>query len=82
MNQLFKILTHEKVWAGNVMYAHNMDMKRKEISGTTTVYSESGNQPYLLLSVIPGKKLKTFGVLHQDGVSIQLSLPELWGCKS
>ena len=29
MNQLFKILTHEKVWAGNAMYTHNMDMKQK-----------------------------------------------------
>ena len=56
MNQLFKILTHEKVWAGNAMYTHKMDMKRKEFSGTTTVYSEVGNRPYLLLPVIPGKK--------------------------
>ncbi|MCI6813148.1 MAG: hypothetical protein MR922_12245 [Lachnospiraceae bacterium] len=56
MNQLFKILTHEKVWAGNAMYTHKMDMKRKEFSGTTSVYSEYGNRPYLLLPVIPGKK--------------------------
>ena len=56
MNQLFKLLTHEKVWAGNAMYTHSMDRKRKEISGITTVYSESGNRPYLLLPVIPDKK--------------------------
>ena len=56
MNQLFKILTHEKVWAGNAMYTHYMDRKRKELSGTTTVYSEADNRPYLLLPVIPGKK--------------------------
>ena len=47
-----EILTHEKVWAGNAMYTHKMDMKRKESSGTTTVYSEVGNRPYLLLPVI------------------------------
>ena len=56
MDQLFRILTHEKVWAGNAMYTHHMDMKRKAFSGTTTVYSEAGNRPYLLLPVIPGKK--------------------------
>lgn len=56
MNQLLKILTHEKVWAGNAMYTHHMDMKRKEFSGSTAVYSEAGNWPYLLLPVIPGKK--------------------------
>lgn len=56
MNQLFKLLTHEKVWAGNAMYTHSMDMKRKEFSGITTVYSESGNRPYLLLPVIPDKQ--------------------------
>ena len=55
INQLLKILTHEKVWAGNAMYTHNMDMKRKEFSGTTVVYSEVDNRPYLLLPVIPGK---------------------------
>ncbi|MGM9652199.1 MAG: hypothetical protein ACI3XP_01005, partial [Eubacteriales bacterium] len=58
MDQLFKILTHEKVWAGNAMYTHHMDMKGKEFSGTTTVYSEAGNRSYLLLPVIPGKSLK------------------------
>ena len=56
MDRLFKILTHEKVWAGNAMYTHHMDMKRKEFSGTTTVYSEAGNRPCLLLPVIPNKK--------------------------
>lgn len=55
MKQLFKILIHEKVWAGNAMYTHRMDMKRKEFSGTTTVYSEAGNPPYFLLPVIPHK---------------------------
>lgn len=54
VKQLFKILTHDKVWARNAMYTHTMDMKRKEFSGTTTVYSEIGSRPYLLLPVIPG----------------------------
>lgn len=55
MNELFKILTHEKVWDGNAMYTHNMDMRRKEFSGMTTIYSEKSSRPYLLLPVIPVK---------------------------
>ncbi|MEE8675034.1 CocE/NonD family hydrolase C-terminal non-catalytic domain-containing protein [Tractidigestivibacter scatoligenes] len=54
--ELLKILTHEKVWDGNAIYTHKMDMRRKEFSGTTTVYSEDGSRPYLLLPVIPGSK--------------------------
>ncbi|MFI3117032.1 hypothetical protein [Streptococcus suis] len=57
MNQLFKIMTHEKVWSGNAMYTHQMDMKRKEFSGTTTLYSEADERPYILLPVIPSKEI-------------------------
>lgn len=53
MKQLFKIVAHEKKWSGNAMYTHNMDMRRKVLSGITTVYSETDNRPYILLPVIP-----------------------------
>lgn len=54
--EFLKILTHEKVWDGNAVYTHKMDMRRKEFSGTTTVYSGDGSRPYLLLPVIPCSK--------------------------
>ncbi|HFI0688481.1 TPA: CocE/NonD family hydrolase C-terminal non-catalytic domain-containing protein [Streptococcus suis] len=55
MNQLFKIMTHEKVWSGNAIYTHQMDMKCKEFSGTTTLHSEADERPYILLPVIPAR---------------------------
>ncbi|MGM9947477.1 hypothetical protein [Floccifex sp.] len=56
MNELYKILTYEKVWTGNAMYTHKMDMKRKEFSGITTIYSQADNRSYLLLPVILSTK--------------------------
>lgn len=56
MNQLFKIMTHEKVWSGNAMYTHQMDMKRKEFSGTTTLHSEADERPYTFYQSFRARK--------------------------
>ncbi|MEJ5921549.1 hypothetical protein [Bifidobacterium thermophilum] len=52
-SQMLKVLSHEKVWDGNAMYTHHMDMGRKECSGITTMHSEAGSRSYLLSPVIP-----------------------------
>lgn len=56
MNQLFKIMTHEKVWSGKAIYTHQMDMKRKEFSGTTILHSEVDERPYTFYQSFRARK--------------------------
>ena len=47
------LLKHDKVWKGQAMYTHTIDRKSAVFHGTTTIYSDENDRPYILLPVIP-----------------------------
>ena len=43
----------DKIWKGQAMYTHTIDRKSAVFHGTTTIYSDENDRPYILLPVIP-----------------------------